>query len=217
MGSKKKKGLEILFKYEMEYIDIIIKTLLNLYDKGVFFMEFTPVSTEMVFPEVELEKLSKKLDLAKDELKDIISGITRCIFHILRDDEKDTLERYSGKENVILSKIFNKLKKELNNHPTIKERFRFKSLCKMKYLKDIDWEVNIKVYQENEENIGYPFAIIKMFLDEIKIPPNPYSEPQTIMFECSAYEVETIIKKLKDVKKMLEKAKKIKLEEGEKK
>jgi hypothetical protein len=200
MKKGRERAKEVLLPLDFKLFKNFMLDLIKLREKKLFDFEILPESTSYTYTGEIQESLMQRHKIDDETFHILIETIGNILRAFVTDTEKPFLEMFEDKETINKVKKMFDLVNELPTSSEIKDRFLIIKYCKTKFLRDLDWEINIKKVQEHvsfEKNSPvFPFCVMRLFIQP--------SGSHRIISETSDIEPVTMELSLSDVTGLIE-------------
>ena len=213
-----KLGMELMKTdiEEFKKITLIIKELLNSDSAKILFGIKTNIKLE-----VDYTKLSK-YEIENKVFNKVVNMEFIPILQSILEDSKDVFLRgqlREFRENKKQKDDVDKFKKQIEEkidyveHSVVDDilisRYRLKASSKNLFIKDINWEINNKLFESNEKEMNSLYSTVKIklnnqFEENMIFKFFPFADTDDkiseITIDCDEYDIDYLIKVLSDVK-----------------
>jgi hypothetical protein len=204
----KQRAEEVIANLDFDSFKNFVLDVFKLRKKRLIDFEFLPESFSLSYRGEIAEVLKERHKLDEAKLMVLIEAFSNIIRTFITDNETQFIELFEDEDNKIKAKEMYNFIKECPVSLDIKERYLLITYCKTKFLRDWEWEINIKKFQEKEglkeELLDFPFCLMRLFLQTSPSPRiDDKRQTQSVSIELSLSDVTELIETFTNIKDIM--------------
>jgi hypothetical protein len=197
---------EIFSKIDVEPLRKLISEILLLRKENEFKLDISVGFARASYPSDMITNLSKKTDLDKDTINQVIGVFPTLLRYVIIKGQKSVLERFKEKPQLIekVDQLFKFLDVKMEEYPEIISRFYVLSYCKTNFLQDFDWEINRKLIQPKQTGFEnweqFPVCVLHLVYKSAEIYGESAGENKHFSIELSLDDVNLLVNEFSKIR-----------------